>query len=98
MLSEMTMINAVGSMTNSINRLAELIVTDMNPAMVFPILTEEYFELLKTVTYILENEAPSEKIRQESSNFSMNIDLIKMELQDNLAQFETFKQAEEGNL
>lgn len=98
MLSEKTMINAVGSMTNSINRLAELITTDMNPAMVFPVLTEEYFELLKTVTYILETESPSESIRRESSNFSMNIDLIKMELQDNLAQIESFRQAEEGNL
>lgn len=98
MLSETTMINAVGSMTNSINRLAELITTDMNPATVFPVLTEEYFELLKTVTYILETESPSESIRRESSNFSMNIDLIKMELQDNLAQIESFRQAEEGNL
>lgn len=98
MLSEKTMINAVGSMTNSINRLAELIATDMSPVTVFPVLTEEYFELLKTVTYILETESPSESIRRESSNFSMNIDLIKMELQDNLAQIESFRQAEEGNL
>ena len=98
MLSEKTMINAVGSMTNSINRLAELIATDMSPVTVFPVLTEEYFELLKTVTYILETESPSESIRRESSNFSMNIDLIKMELQDNLEQIESFRQAEEGNL
>ena len=74
MVSEEVAKKSLSAIIDSAERLGNLKVE--HPADIVASLLDGYIEMMQTVCYILENEAPSDKLREMVRLFSFDVEFI----------------------